>query len=58
MKPSQEDIKKIRYNGVAPEGYTLVRNEVLEELKDFDNWKAWKNDEISLYDLNTRDISE
>jgi len=58
MKPSQKDIKKIRYNGVAPEGYTLVRNEVLVELKDFDNWKAWKNNEILLYDLDKRDISE
>jgi hypothetical protein len=37
MKPNQEDIKKTRYIGVAPEGYTLVRNEVLTELKDFDN---------------------
>jgi hypothetical protein len=52
MKPSREDIKKTRYNGVAPEGYTLLRNEVLVELKDFDNWKAWKNNEISLYDLD------
>jgi hypothetical protein len=58
MKPSQEDIKKTRYIGVAPEGYTLVRNEVLTELKDFDNWKAWKNNEISLYDLDKKDISE
>ena len=46
MKPSREDIKKNRYVGVAPEGYTLVRNEVLEELKDFDTWKSWKNKEI------------
>jgi hypothetical protein len=58
MKPSREDIKKTRYNGVAPEGYTLLRNEVLAELKDFDNWKAWKNHEISLYDLDKTDISE
>jgi hypothetical protein len=58
MKPSREDIKKNRYNGVAPEGYSLVRNEILEELKDFDVWKAWKNEEISLYDLDKRDISE
>ena len=38
MKPSREDIKKNRYNGVAPDGYTLVRNEALEKLKDFD-WR-------------------
>jgi hypothetical protein len=58
MKPSKEDIKKNRYTGVPPEGYTLVRNEVLEELKDFDTWKSWKNEEISLYDIDKRDISE
>ena len=43
---------------MAPEGYVLLREEVLEELKDFDVWKAWKNEEISLYDLDNRDISE
>ena len=58
MKPSREDIKKNRFNGVAPDGFTLVRNEVLEELKNFDTWKSWKNEEISLYDLDKRDISE
>jgi len=58
MKPSREDIKKNRYRGVAPEGYTLVRNEVLEKLKDFDVWKSWKNEEISLYDIDNRDVSE
>jgi hypothetical protein len=58
MKPSREDIKKNRYKGVAPEGYTLLRNEVLEELKDFDVWKAWKNEEISLYDLDKKDICQ
>jgi len=58
MKPSREDIKKNRYRGVAPEGYTLVRNEVLEKLKDFDVWKSWKNEEISLYDIDDKEISE
>ena len=58
MKPSREDIKKNRYRGVAPEGYTLVRNEVLEKLKNFDVWKSWKNEEISLYDIDDKEISE
>jgi hypothetical protein len=56
--PNRQEIKKIRYTGVAPEGYILVREEVLEELKDFDVWKSWKNREISLSDLDKRDISE
>ncbi len=58
MKPSREDLKRNRYIGVAPEGYTLVRNEVLNELKNFEVWKFWKNEEISLYDIDKRDISE
>ncbi len=56
--PNRQEIKKIRYTGVAPEGYILLREEILEDLKDFDVWKAWKNKEISLFDLDKRDISE
>lgn len=44
----KERIKHSNYHkfmGIAPEGFTLVPNEVLEELKDFDAWKEFKNDE-------------
>lgn len=58
MKPTRDQIKKVRFSTVAPEGYILLREEVLEELKDFDVWKAWKNEEISLSDLDKWDISE
>ena len=58
MKPTRDQIKKVRFSCMAPEGYVLLREEVLEELKDFDVWKAWKNEEISLSDLDKRDISE
>lgn len=34
-----------KYMGVAPEGFTLVPNEVLEELKDFESWKEFKHDD-------------
>lgn len=33
-----------KFDGVAPEGFTLVPDEVLEELKDFENWKEFKHD--------------
>ena len=60
------DIKKIikeeghikKFEGIAPDGFILVHEKTLEELKDFDVWKAWKNEEISLSDLDKRDISE
>ena len=40
-----EKIKNSHYHkfqGVAPEGFILVPEEVLEHLKDFDNWKEWR----------------
>jgi hypothetical protein len=33
-----------KFQGTAPEGFTLVPNQVIELLKDFDNWKEFKND--------------
>ena len=41
-----------RYQGCAPEGFVLVHEKTLEDLKDFDVWKNWKNDEISIETLN------
>ena len=54
------DIKKLieeqglqkKFEGCAPEGFVLVHEKTLEDLKDFDNWKKWKNDEISIETLN------
>ena len=44
----QEKIKDAHYHkyaGIAPEGFVLIHKEVLEELKDFDNWKKFISDE-------------
>ena len=54
------DIKKIlqergsisKFDGVAPEGFILLHEKTLEELKDFDKWKSWKNNEISIEEMN------
>ena len=54
------DIKKIleehgsilKFNGVAPEGFILVHEKTLEELKDFDTWKSWKHNEITIKEMN------
>lgn len=59
-KLSKVDIKKIiqeeghirKFVGIAPEGFILVHEKTLEELKDFDRWKSWKNDEISIQEMN------
>lgn len=41
-----------KFAGCAPDGFVLVHEKTLEDLKDFDIWKNWKNDEISIETLN------
>jgi hypothetical protein len=31
-----------KYQGIAPEGFTLIPDEVIQDLRDFDNWKEFK----------------
>ncbi len=50
-KMTKEQILQARYSGIAPEGFVLLSEEAIEKLKDFDNWKKWKNNEISLIEL-------
>ena len=58
------DIKKlikerglsIKFEGCAPEGFILVHEKTLEDLKDFETWKDWKNDKISTYELNKKNF--
>jgi hypothetical protein len=42
----KEKIKKSSYyklTGNTPEGFVMVHQKVLEDLKDFDNWKNFKH---------------
>jgi hypothetical protein len=56
----QINIKKIleeegevrKFGGVAPEGFVLVHEKTLESLKDFNTWKMWKHNEITIKELN------
>jgi hypothetical protein len=58
------DIKKIleeegpmkKYDGIAPDGFILISEGALEELKVFDTWKEWKNDALSIKELNNRNF--
>ena len=60
------DIKKIleeegpmkKYDGVAPDGFILISEGALEELKVFDTWKEWKNNALSIKELNNRNFPE
>lgn len=54
------DIKKIlkekgtisKFEGVAPEGFILVHEKTLEDLKNWYVWEEWKNGKISIQELN------
>jgi len=41
-----------KFGGVAPEGFVLVHEKTLESLKDFETWKMWKHNQISIKQLN------
>jgi len=43
-----------KFDGVAPEGFVLVHENTLEELKDFEVWKEWKHNQISIKELNNK----
>ena len=58
------DIKKIideegpirKFDGIAPEGFILVHENTLQDLKNWKIWEDWKNDEISIHDLNKKNF--
>ena len=60
----QIDIKKIleeegverKFQGCAPDGFVLVHEDTLKDLKDFDVWKDWKNEIISIKELNKKNF--
>jgi hypothetical protein len=43
-----------KFDGIAPEGFVLVHEDALEELKDFEVWKEWKHNQISIKELNNK----
>ena len=62
MEKQKIDIKKIireegpirKFEGIAPEGFVLVHEKTLEDLKDFEVWKEWKHNQISIKELNNK----
>ena len=43
-----------KFDGIAPERFVLVHEDALEEQKDFEIWKEWKNNQISIKELNNK----
>jgi len=48
----EEEGEVHKFGGVAPEGFVLVHEKTLEQLKNFDTWKSWKHNEITIKELN------
>ena len=48
----EEEGEVRKFDGVAPEGFVLVHEKTIEKLKDFDTWKMWKHNEITIKELN------
>jgi hypothetical protein len=48
----EEEGEVRKFGGVAPEGFVLVHEKTLEKLKDFDTWKMWKHNQITIKELN------
>jgi len=45
-----------RFVGVAPEGFVLVHEKTLEDLRDFDLWLEWRNKRVTIKDLNNKNF--
>lgn len=58
----QIDIKKLleergptgKLEGNAPEGFVLVHENTLDDLKDFEIWKEWKNNQLTIKEMNNK----
>jgi hypothetical protein len=47
-----------KFGGVAPEGFVLIHEKTLDELKNFDVWIKWSENKLSLIDLDKRFFTE
>jgi len=52
QKILEEEGEVRKFDGVAPEGFVLVHEKTLESLKDFETWKMWKHNQITIKELN------
>lgn len=47
-----------KFDGLVPEGFVLVHEKTIEDLKNFEIWKEWKNGFISIKDLNKSNFQD
>lgn len=66
MEDTKSDIKKLireegfirKFDGCAPEGFVLVHEKTLEDLKNFYIWQDWKNNELTIKQLNIENLKK
>ena len=46
----------LKLSSVAPEGFVLVHEKTLEDLKNFETWKSWKNNDLTIKELNNKNF--
>ena len=51
IKEKIENSHYYKFQGIAPEGFILVPEEVLEQLREFDTWKEWKHNPELLVEM-------
>jgi hypothetical protein len=51
IKQKIENSHYYKFQGIAPEGFILMPEEVLEQLREFDTWKEWKRNPELLIEL-------
>lgn len=45
-----------KFNGLVPEGFVLVHEKTLEDLKNLENWRNWKMERISINEMNKKNF--
>ena len=47
-----------KFDGVAPEGFVLVHEKTLQNLRDFDTWLDWKSGRKNIKEMNKINFEE
>lgn len=54
----QEESHIRKFDGIVPEGFIMVHEKTIEDLKNFEIWKDWKNGITSINDLNKSNFQD
>lgn len=46
----------VKFGGVAPEGFVLVHEKTLSELRDFNTWLDWKMGRKTIKEMNKKNF--